>query len=247
MKNALLTGASEGIGRAIAKKLAKEDFKLTLVARNKERLDTLLQELGQGHRIVVADLSKPEEYVKLTELFSKEHFDLLVNNAGAGLYGQFSELPLDKLMGIFRLNMESVFVLSHEFLKHAKAGDALVNVSSTLAFFPLSFAATYSGTKSFVTAFSEAVWYEEKNRDVYVMNLCPGLTRTEFSNRAGGRTKSPPDAMYQSAEEVAEEMWNALVKRSQPTVITGRRNQTLALISRLFSRKNIVKILGVTR
>lgn len=247
MRRALVTGASEGIGRAIAKKLAAQNYSLTLVARNLGRLKSLEQELGSGHKIMLVDLSQKEEALKLAQIFSEEHYDLLINNAGRGAYGKFSELPLNTLLNLFHLNCESLLILSHAFLKEAKKGDALVNVSSTLAFLPMASSATYCGTKSFVTALSEALWFEQKKRGVYVMNLCPGLTHTEFAKRAGGREENPPDSMYQSAEEVAEEMMQALRKRSEPTIITGGKNRFFAFLTRLLSRRKVAKIMGSVR
>jgi len=244
-KKALVTGASEGIGRAIVKKLASENYTITIVARNSARLEQLHKELPHSiHKIITADLCKKEDVLNLAKLFSEEHYDLLVNNAGAGVYGKFSELPLEKILTIFQLNCESLLVLSHAFLQNAKKGDALVNVSSTVAFLTLPGSATYSGTKSFVTALSEAIWYEQKKRDVYVMNLCPGLTKTEFSNRAGGRKVQPPESMYQSSEEVAEEMFQALRKRCKPTVVTGMKNRFMVFLTRFLSRKKAVNIMG---
>ncbi len=247
-KKALITGASEGIGRAIAKKLAAEDYELTLVARNKNRLESLIQDLGKQHKIYICDLTKNEDLFKLASLFSREHFDLLVNNAGQGVYGKFTEVPIEDIMHVFKLNCESLLVLSHAFLKHAKEGDALVNLSSTLAFLPLPASATYCGTKSFVTALSEVLWFEEQKRNVFVMNLCPGLTTTEFFSRAGGgkegSRKRPPEYMFQSAEQVAEEMYLALEARMHPTWITGRRNRFLSFLTRLLSRKTVVHLMG---
>lgn len=246
-KKAIVTGASEGIGRAIAKKLAKEGYIVTCVARNKMRLETLQKEMGSQHPIFVADLTKDEDISRVEKLFSMDHFDLLVNNAGQGAYGKFTDLPMEQLLHIFNLNCQSLLRLSHEFLCFAKAGDALVNVSSTLAFLPMASSATYCATKSFVTALSEALWFEGKSKDVYVMNLCPGLTKTEFSSRAGGRHNPPPESMFQSSEEVADEMFYALKKRCKPTVITGRRNRLLAFLTRILSRKRVSMIMGNIR
>jgi short-subunit dehydrogenase len=247
-KKALVTGASEGIGRAIAKKLASENYSLTLVARNQERLETLVKELPEAnHKIFIADLSSNTDVLRLADLFSETHYDLLINNAGHGAYGVFRTVPMENLLHMFRVNCESLLILSHAFLEHAKTGDALVNVSSTLAFLPMASSASYCATKSFVTALSEAVWVEEKKRGVYVMNLCPGLTKTEFMKRAGGRADAPPPSMFQSAEMVAEEMFRELKKRKNPTVITGRQNRAFALVSRMLSRKNVAKVMGSVR
>lgn len=248
IRKALITGASEGIGRSLAKKLAKEHYLLTLVARNEKRLEDLLAELpSSDHKIVTADLSKPEDVKKISDLIARERYDILVNNAGHGHYGEFSQLPIEALQSVFRVNCEAVFMLSHSFLKNAQKGDALVNISSTVAFLSLPASATYAATKSFVTALSEATWLEEKKRGVYVLNVCPGYTRTKFFERAGGRIDNPPNFMFQTPEQVADETYAALQKRCDPTLITGVHNRIVVLITRLLSRKNIVRLLGVSR
>jgi short-subunit dehydrogenase len=247
-KRALITGASEGIGRAVAKRLARESYSLTLVARNRERLESLLEELpSHEHKIIITDLSRSEDILKLAEHLLQEPYQLLINNAGSGYHGTFSKISMEQLLPMFRLNCEAVFILSHSFLKHAKAGDALVNVSSSLAFLPLPSSATYCATKSFVTALSESVWYEEKKRNIFVMNLCPGLTKTEFFERAGGTRERPPEFMFQSAEAVVEELYSALQKRCKPTLIPGLRNRIALFFIRVLSRKTLVRILGISR
>lgn len=244
---ALVTGASEGIGRALAFALAEDGYNIMAVARNEGRLQDLIKELGgEGHSYCVADLAQGLGIKTVADLFGQEQYDVLVNNAGFGLFSHFTGKSVEKHLEMVRVNCSALLTLSHAFLTQAKPGNALINVSSTLAFLPMPTSSTYSATKSFVTAFSEALWYEQKGRGVYVMNLCPGLTKTEFSSRAGGRAgRQPPEFMYETAEQVAAFAIKELIKRKNPTVISGRLNQFLAFLSRILPRRAVVSLMGM--
>jgi short-subunit dehydrogenase len=135
--------------------------------------------------------------------------------------------------------------LSHAFLAQAQRGDALINVSSTLAFLPMATFAAYSATKAFVTAFSEALWYEQKERGVYVMGLCPGLTSSDFQVNAGGRVEDLPRNLIETPEQVVATALRSLRERKDPTVISGAKNAIFAqLMTRLMPRKTAVNIMG---
>ena len=131
MPDVLITGGSDGIGLAVAKLLAAEgETRVTLVARSEAKLREAVAQLpGAGHDFVVADLSKPEGVNLVAQRLGARQYDVLINNAGAGLYGRFVELPLDDQLRMMSLNMESVSVLSHAYLGQAKPGDALVNTA----------------------------------------------------------------------------------------------------------------------
>jgi short-subunit dehydrogenase len=146
MTNVLITGGSEGIGLAVARLLAAESgTRVTLVARDERKLKEAVAALsGQGHDYVVADLSRREDTDALARRLTSQHYDVLINNAGVGLYGRFTGLRLEDQLKLMSLNMESVVVLSHAFLGHAKPGDALVNTASFLGYSPLPGAAVYS-------------------------------------------------------------------------------------------------------
>jgi short-subunit dehydrogenase len=165
MKNIMITGGSEGIGLAVAQLLAAElGTRVTLVARNEQKLKGAVAALrGQGHDYVVADLSRRPDVDALAHRLESQHYDILINNAGVGIYGRFTELQLADQLKMMNLNMESVVVLSHAFLSHAKPGDALVNTAPFLGYSPLPGAAVYSATKAFVAALSETLWWEYKN------------------------------------------------------------------------------------
>ena len=122
MPDILITGGSDGIGLAVAKLLAAPgDAAVTLVARSEAKLREAVAQLpGAGHDLIVADLSGREGVDLVVERLAARHYDVLINNAGAGLYGRFAELPLDDQLRMMRLNMESVSVLSHAYLRGAR-------------------------------------------------------------------------------------------------------------------------------
>ena len=245
-KNALVTGASEGIGRVFAERLAKEGYEITGVARNEVRLKELTTELASdGNKYQVADLATKKGTKQVSDLMEEQHYNLLINNAGLGIYGLFYKTNLSKQQAMMRVNCDALVSLSHTFLKQAKKGDALINVSSGLAFMPMPSAGIYAATKAFVTSFSESLWYEQKELGVYVMGLCPGVTRTRFHDRAGGTDKNrPPAIITQTSEEVVELAMKALQKRKSPTVISGAQTNIAAALTRALPRKRVVQMMA---
>lgn len=244
-KTALVTGASEGIGRAFAHALAQQGYTLTLVARSEARLQELGKSLGEGHRVLFADLATAEGAARVAEVIKQGKFDLLINNAGAGVYGSFSEVELPKLQQMMRLNCDSLILLSHTFLAGAKSGDALINVASTLALLAFPGSALYAATKALVLSLSESLWFENRKRGVYVMGLCPGLTDTQFHTSSGGTDANrPPKNMSQTPEQVVAEALAALGKRAKPTVVTGFPNRAMLTFTKFMSRKGMIKMMG---
>jgi hypothetical protein len=243
-KRALVTGASEGIGYVFAKRLTGEGYNITAVARNESKLKQLIGEIGSAHSYIVADLSTVAGQDKITQAISERHFDLLVNNAGIAALGKFTDIPLNRHVEVLTLNCETVVKLSYAYLKTAKAGDALINVSSALAFMPMPIIGLYSATKAFVTSFSESLWFEQKSRGVYVVGFCPGITSTNFNENSGGGKADTPKLMTQTAEQVVDAALKALNARKKPTIISGTVNNVFAFISRLMSRKAIALMMG---
>jgi uncharacterized protein len=245
MKKILITGASEGIGLEIAKLMAPETNQLTLVARNKEKLERLIAELpGSGHQLIVADLSRKEDVHSVAAHISQNHYEILINNAGIGMYGRFEEMPLDQQANMLHLNIYGLTVLSYSFIKNAKDGDSLVNVSSTLGTTSFPGMAVYAATKAYVTNFSESLWWENKKRGVYVLGFCPGVTLTRFHDSAGGSSDKFPKFICQTALEVAGELVQALKKRKKPKAVSGASNRFMLFFQRFLSRKMVLNMMG---
>lgn len=243
-KTALITGASEGIGLVFAKQLILAGYTVTLVARRASVLEQVAAQLGSGTRFITADLSTTAGADAVCDLILEQSFDLVINNAGVGVVGAFSEASIDRQLDMLHLNIESLVKISHAYLNAAKSGNALINVSSTLAFSPMPGIALYSATKAFVTAFSDCLWYENKHRGIYVMGLCPGATSTRFQVNAGGKEGDVPKNIMQTPEQVVDVAMAELRKREKPTVVSGNLNRFFGLISRALPRKAIVTNMG---
>lgn len=245
MKKVLITGASGGIGLETATQLAKKGYQLTLVARNEQKLkEAILQLSGQGHQYLIADLTNKEDVDRIAAHLRHEHYDVLINNAGAGLYGKFTELPLDSQIGTMFLNMGALTMLSYAFLKNAKAGDALVNIGSLLAFSSFPGGSVYGGTKSYVAGFSESLWYEYKDKGIFVMAFNPGAAKSDFHQHAGKSTNSFPEFVLSTPEQVAVELVSALEKRRQPHLVQGWKNRLMLFGFKFLSRKAAIRIMG---
>ncbi|MFD9369330.1 SDR family NAD(P)-dependent oxidoreductase [Streptomyces sp. NPDC060020] len=244
---ALITGATEGIGRAFARALAAEGRTVTAVARTERHLAALMTELGPGgpdgeHDYLVADLATPEGVRTVADALAAAPYELLINNAGLAAPGPFAETPLDQALPALRLNCEAVVTLAHAFLATAGPGAALINVASTLAFAPRPGQAVYSATKAFVASFSEALWYEQRPRGIYVMALCPGPTATR-----PGLHADTPAALVQPPEAVVATALAALRRRRRPTIVPGRANTLFAAATRILPRPTTLTLLATPR
>ncbi|WP_405493972.1 SDR family NAD(P)-dependent oxidoreductase [Streptomyces sp. NBC_00096] len=202
-RTALVTGASSGIGLAFARELASAGYAVTAVARGEDRLRALVGELGPGHRHLVADLATPEGRELVAAELARRPVDLLVNNAGTAHHGPFTAAGPQEALTSLRLGTDAVVVLAHAFLSGARRGDALINVSSTLAHAPAPGLAVYSAGKAFVTSFSEALWYEQRPLGVHVMALCPGPTSTESEPAPEPQSRRGPGPGPESAPRSA--------------------------------------------
>ena len=189
---ALITGASSGIGRDIARELSKRGYDLVIVARREDKLVTLKEELKTNVDIICMDISSVENCI---ELYNKVgQIDMLVNNAGFGVFGEFTETDLYKEMQLINTNIIALHTLTKLFLKDMKARNdgCILNVASIAGFMPGPLMATYYASKSYVIRLSEAI-DEELRKDgskVYVSVLCPGPVNTEFNDVANVRFKT---------------------------------------------------------
>ena len=183
---ALVTGASSGIGRDIARELSKKGYDLVIVARNKERLEELKQELKTNVEVISLDLSKKENCMKLHE--EVKDIDVLINNAGFGDFGKFVDTDIEKEIQMIELNITSVHLLTKLYLKDMVKENKgrILNVASIAGFMPGPLMATYYATKNYIVKLSEAIREELKKQksDVKISILCPGPVKTNFNNVA---------------------------------------------------------------
>ena len=194
---ALITGASSGIGRDMARYLSTKGYDLIINGRNEDRLKELKDEIESSNSerkvsIIVADLNKEEECLRLHEEVKNEFgtIDILVNNAGFGLFGEFVETSLQTELAMIRTNVEAVHILTKLFLQDMQEMDRgrILNVASVAGFMPGPLMATYYATKNYVFRLSQAIKKElaKKKSNVKISVLCPGPVDTNFNNVAGG-------------------------------------------------------------
>ena len=208
---ALITGASSGIGLDMAKYLATKKCELILVARNKEKLEELQEKLSTKVTIIVADLSNEQKVKELYVLTRKENIDILINNAGFGDFGYFTDTDLNKELEMIDTNIKAVHILTKSFLKdmEKRKSGYILNVASSAAFQPGPLMATYYATKSYVYQLSTALYYEQKkkNTNVHVSVLCPGPVETNFNNVAGVKFGVKPLTSTLVAKYAIDEMF----------------------------------------
>ncbi len=210
-KWALITGASAGIGKALAEELAASGTNLVVTARRADRLQALAQNLAAAHKIrteiFAADLTRPDAPEQILD-FTRQHaiaIDLLINNAGFGAYGEFPKVDQRRLLEMIQVNCSAIVHLTHLFLPQMiqrRSGDILI-VASTASFQAVPYISTYAATKAFDLLFAEGLAEEMKPHGIRVCALCPGSTESEFrevANQTGAPAANRPQ---ESAAKVA--------------------------------------------
>ncbi len=246
-KWALVTGASAGIGQALAAELAAGGANLVLTARRQDRLEQLAAELRRQHdvsvEVLAADLARP---AARDEIFAFTQgkgiaIELLVNNAGFGAYGEFHKIDLARQLAMLEVNISAVVHLTHRYLPQMierRRGDILV-VASTAAFQAVPYITTYAATKAFDLIFAEGLAEEVRRYGIRVCALCPGSTNTEFQHVAG-----QPDRTFRLAEtpeKVARVGLQALA-RGKSYVIPGIGNYLGVQGQRLAPRGLVTRV-----
>lgn len=246
---ALITGASSGLGVEFARQLAARGADLVLVARRADRLEALAAELritGRTVTVIPADLAAPDAATALAAELAARDISVatLVNNAGFGTRNRFENEDPARIAEEIDLNVGALVDLTRAFYDQLRTHDrgALITVASTAAYQPVPLMAVYGATKAFVLSFTEALWYENKGRGLRVLALSPGATKTEFFDVAGAGARLGD---FQTAEEVVALALRTLDKRNPgPSVISGARNRATAGVTKLFSRRTVVNVVG---
>jgi short-subunit dehydrogenase len=243
---ALITGASAGIGRELARVFARHGHGLVLVARREQRLNELAASIEATGRpkplVLAADLAQPDAAARIGEALGARGLEpqYIVNNAGFGLVGRAATLPCDEQLGMIDLNLRALTDLSLSFIDSlARHRGGLLNVASVAGYLPGPGSAVYYAGKAFVLSFSEALHCELAPRGVRVTCLCPGPVATEFQARAGIVETTPPWPLGVSAERVAEAGYRGLML-GQRVVVPGFANKLLAALLPRFAPRNIL-------
>lgn len=234
-KTVLITGASAGIGKVFAEKLAAQKANLLLTARRENVLSEMAADLTKRYGITAhvfkSDLMVPDAAYQIydwTKALGKT-VDVLINNAGFGAYGRFDEMACESSQGMLQVNVQALVTMTRLFLpeiKKQKGG--LIQIASTAAFQPLPYLALYAATKAFVKTFSEGIWAE--NRDIRVFCLCPGNTESEFHDTAGIHQKKV--FLRATTEELVSFGLEKFLHTDAPTRIHGAMNFVLAFSNR---------------
>ena len=246
MPTALITGASSGIGLELASIAAQDGHDLVLVARQRERLESvgrgLAEEYGVRVSVLPKDLAHPSAPAELWRGLADRGIaiDVLVNNAGFGVYGFFAQTSIDRELEMIQVNIAALTHLTKLVLPGMleRRRGRILNVASTAAFQPGPIMAVYYATKAYVLSFTEALANECSGSGVTVTALCPGPTQTEFEGRAG----SPEQIMARkkgfvtSASDVAREGWRGM-KAGRRVVIPGFANRLLVQAERITPRR----------
>ena len=240
---ALITGASSGIGLDMARYLATKKFELILVARNKEKLEEIQEELPTKVTIIVADLSNEQKVKELYALTKKENIDILINNAGLGDFGPLTDTDLNKDLELINTNIKALHILTKYMVREMEKKETdtyILNVASSAAFQPGPLMSTYYASKGYVYQLTEALYYEEKVKKtkVHISVLCPGPVETNFNNVAGVQFSVKPLTSKYVAKYAIDQMF-----KNKMLIIPGFKMKCAKFFSRFVSDKFMLKMI----
>ena len=243
----LITGGTSGIGRELSKLFAQDGYPLIIVARNEQELEKTAAELKQQHNVDVVtipkDLFYPGNAFELYDEIKQKNLqvDILVNDAGQGVYGEFVDNDIQREIDIINLNISSLVVLTKQFVKDMveRGSGKVLQLASVASKLPGPWQAVYHGTKAFVLSFSEAIRAELKDTGVTITALMPGATDTDFFNKAGMQeSKIVQEGKLDSAADVAKDGYNALMSNDDK-VISGFKNKVQVTMSNLMPDETV--------
>lgn len=244
---ALVTGATSGIGEALCHLLAEQKINLLITGRNAVKLDQLARKLQSKVNVIpfVADLSTVSGQKGVVEKIREHVPDLVINNAGFGLYGEALSHSTEDEVQILDVNCNTVLELSLEAARSLRAQErqgTIVNIASVAAFLPFPYSAVYAASKAFVSQFSLAFDFELKPYGIRVLTACPGMVKTEFNERAGGKGIPAQHAFAMTAEYAAGQIWWQICK-GKALHIFDWKNRVAIWLSRFMPRNLIMRAL----
>lgn len=251
-KRAIITGASSGIGKALAFEFAKNGFNLLLTARSEESLREVggicESKYAVETEIFAADLASAESTAELVKFIAGRKIDVLVNNAGFGVKGDFAETEITDELKMIDVQLAAMLKLTKAVLSQmiANKSGKILNVASVYSFSPVPKQSVYSACKSFMLSFSSALRSEIENSGVSISVLCPGITQTEFRTRAGIADKKNSGM---TAEKVAEIAY-AEMMREKFIIVPGLQNKFFAFLSKHLpesARSGLIKLINNRR
>lgn len=238
---ALITGASSGLGADMARIFSDMGYDLILVARRKTKLEKLQKELKTNVDIEIMDISSTFNCMKLYNKYKKEDIDIVVNNAGFGVYGEFVGTSIDKELDMIDINIKTVHTLTKLFLGDFKKKDKgyILNVASSAAFMPGPLMASYYATKAYVCNLTQGINGElaEEGSNIYVGVLCPGPVNTEFNKVAKCNFSIKGMDSYEVSKYAIKKMF-----AKKMIIIPGLKMKLGVFMLRLLPRKLILKI-----
>lgn len=248
---ALVTGATSGIGEALCQLLADKKIPLIISGRNQPKLESLKKELTKQNidvTIIAADLAHANERQKIIKLIHERSPDLVVNNAGFGLYGAALTHPTQAQMDILNVNGNAVLEISLEAARTLASNNRkgiIMNVSSAGAFQVFPSLAVYAAAKTFVNQVSQALDAEMKSYGVRILSACPGMVETEFAKRAAGSQESPNLMISMTPSEAARQIWWQ-IENEKPVHIFDWRTRWATYLSRCLPTSLVTKIIRST-
>jgi len=238
---ALITGASSGLGRDFARNLSRMGYDIIAVAQDLEKLNSLKEELKTNVQVISMDLSIRQNVIDLYEQVKSKDIDIVINNAGFGVFGEFDNTDLNKELNMIDVNVCAVHILTKLFLKDFKEKNKgyILNIASSAAFEPGPLMASYYASKAYVLRLTQAI-YEELRRDksnVYIGALCPGPVDTNFNNVAGVRFT----VKSLKSEDVVRYALNKMFKRKL-VIVPGIMMKFTRIVVRLLPDKLVARI-----
>lgn len=250
-KFALITGASKGIGKGLAKVFAQHGYSLILIARNLNELQQVQSELKNSYqcasKILAVDLAEPSSITLIMDTFRNEmnQVEVLINNAGFACADLFTDIPLENTQASMNVNMMALTTLTYHVLPFMLANKRgkILNVASIAAYAPGPFMAVYYASKAYVLSFSQAICEEYRDSGICVSTLCPGVTNTNFSARAGLQNSLLFSGLLpaMTPEQVAELAYRGMMK-DRRVIITGLINKITVFFMSIIPDVLLVKI-----